>query len=107
MDTYDPNDSKSSPYEPVMGDIVIYKTHIRGQKFPAIVVQTHAGDVCDLSVFTDTGTRHYRRVPFNSDPTAQQCWCWPQEKRERRPIKNGDTQGSDKELVASGDNKND
>lgn len=90
---YDPADPNSSPFDPAMGDIVLYRVFKTGfqkpESFPAIVVATHPDDKCDLVVFTTTGIRHVMAVRFSSDDEAGNTWYWMPEKepREVKPAK--------------------
>ena len=85
---YCPSDPKSSPFDPVMGATVIYRSPRQAfddvpQSFPAIVIKTYDDDKCDLVVFTSIGTRYIRSVPFSSDETVVHSWKWPEEITQR------------------------
>ena len=88
---YRPGDSSSSPFEPAMGDIVLYRTFKKGaaqaETFPAIIVRTYSGDKCDLTVFSSTGVRYVLSVRFSSDDQTENTWGWLPEKvvRETDP----------------------
>ena len=88
---YKVGDHSSSPYDPAMTDLVIYKTFAQGvasaEAFPAIVVKTLPDDFCDLTVFTNTGVRHIRRVKYSADPESSNCWHWPPKKEARTILK--------------------
>lgn len=88
MKTHNPADSTSSPYEPTMGDIVIYRTGRRDESFPAIITRTYPNDTVDLTIFSSTGIRYDMRVPFNAEATVNRAsWCWaPERASRRRPI---------------------
>tara|TARA_R110000751_G_scaffold300963_1_gene413063 strand:+ start:41706 stop:42086 length:381 start_codon:yes stop_codon:yes gene_type:complete len=82
-------DPTSSPYEPMITDIVIYKNHRQGlgvpETLPAIVVKAYDDDSADLVVFSSIGNRHVMRVRFNSDITIGNSYYWPPAK-VARPI---------------------
>jgi hypothetical protein len=85
---YDPSDSSSSPFDPTMGAIVIYKAPRQSlndvpQSFPAMITNTYPDDRCDLVVFSNIGTRYIRSVPFSSDPESLHSWNWAEKPTER------------------------
>lgn len=88
--TYDPADPNQSPFEPAMGDIVIYRTFRQGlaaaETFPAIIIRTHDGDRCDLTVFTTTGVRYVMGVRYSGEDTSENTWCWLPQKEARTPV---------------------
>lgn len=77
---YIPGDPSSSPYEPYMGAIVVYRQSRIGrtqrESFPAIIVRKHDDDRCDLTVFTTMGVRHIMNVPFSADDNGDNTWGW-------------------------------
>lgn len=87
-------ESTSSPYEPMIADIVIYKNHRQGlgtpEILPAIVVTAYDDDSVDLVVFSTIGNRHLSRVKFNSDITVGNTYHWTPMK-VARPILGADT----------------
>jgi len=85
MNTYDPNDVNSSPYEPIMTDIVVYQKS-KGEQYPAIVTKTYKGDYCDLTVFTSFGLRYATRVRFCSDVTVDNRYHWAPQKKNRKSV---------------------
>lgn len=86
---YKPGDLNSSPYEPAMGDIVLYRTprqgRIASETFPAIVIKAHPNDRVDLTVFTTTGVRHIVNVRYSGDDTSENTYGWMPEKQARLP----------------------
>lgn len=81
-----PGDPNSSPFDPAMGDIVIYRNWLQGklrESFPAIIVKAHSDDMCDLTVFSATGVRYVMRVKFSSDDQTEHTWGWMPEKTPR------------------------
>jgi hypothetical protein len=100
--TYDPADLNQSPFEPAMGDIVIYRTFKIGlttaETFPAIIVRKYENDRCDLTVFTTTGVRYVMGVAYSGDDESQNTWGWLPEKEAREP-KQEKTLDSGKKLV--------
>lgn len=88
--TYDPADLNQSPFEPAMGDIVIYRTFRKGlaaaETFPAIIVRKHEDDRCDLTVFSTTGVRYVMGVRYSGDDNSDNSWGWLPEKEARQPV---------------------
>ena len=89
MNYYTPGDPTSSPYEPVMTDLVIYRTGRQDESFPAIVVKTYPNDRVDLTVFSTTGLRHIMFVPYNAEVViGHDSWTWaPTRETRQRPVK--------------------
>lgn len=93
---YDPSDKSSSPYEPMIGSVVIFQPIRNGvigrQLWPAIITNIcdTPDDRVDLTVFSNQGVIHVSRIPFSSDPLSQQTWNWMDEPK-RREIKNSPT----------------
>lgn len=87
--TYDPADLNQSPFEPAMGDIVIYRSFKRGlapaETFPAIVVRKNENDRCDLTVFSTTGVRYVMDVRYSGNDNTENTWGWLPEKEPRIP----------------------
>lgn len=79
---YTPGDPNSSPYDPAMGDIVVYRQTSR-ESFPAIVVRAFENDRVDLTVFSTTGVRYVMGVPYSGTDTAAHTWGWLPEKTPR------------------------
>jgi hypothetical protein len=90
QNVYRKGDPSSSPFDPAMGDIVIYRDRRRGlaaaETYPAIIVKSYPNDRCDLTVFTSFGTRHIMNVGFNSSMDGENVWFWPQPKTERKTV---------------------
>lgn len=89
MRYYKPEDPYSSPYEPQMGNIVLYRDTRRGlarpESFPAIIVKSYPDDRCDLVVFTSTGIRHIMRVRYAASDDVDNSYGWLPE-QVARPI---------------------
>lgn len=90
QNVYRKGDPTSSPFDPAMGDIVIYRDRRRGltaaETFPAIITKAHPNDRCDLTVFTPFGVRHIMNIGFNSNMDGENCWFWPAPKVERKAV---------------------
>ena len=86
--TYKVGDVNSSPIEPTMTDIVIYRHLKRGHSapevFPAIVVRAYENDVCDLTVFSNTGVRYINNVKYSGDDEKENTWGWNADTLEGR-----------------------
>lgn len=83
---YRKGDPTSSPFDPAMGDVVIYRDHKRSgavRRFPAIITCTHANDRVDLTVFSDTGVRYVRDVGFHADENHPNSYGWMPAKQAR------------------------
>jgi len=83
---YRKGDPTSSPFDPAMGDIVIYRDIKRAggqRKFPAIITQALAEDRVNLTVFSDTGVRYVSNVPYNASDSAENTYGWMPEKKAR------------------------
>jgi hypothetical protein len=92
MLTHNPSDSSSSPYDPTMGDTVIYrplKANRSGDDaYPAIIMKVNANDRVDLCVFTHVGIQFVRNVPYSGDESSSNTWSWMTPLQDRmRPIK--------------------
>ena len=89
--TYNPTDLDSSPYEPMIGSIVLFKSPKNGalgqQIWPAIITAIHEteDDRVSLTVFTTYGPNHVSRIPYSADPTRDGVWFWA-EAPKRRPV---------------------
>lgn len=85
MNVYDPHDPNSSPYEPAMGNIVIYRLK-QGEHYPAIITKAHAGDKVDITVFTTTGLLYRQRVQYSGDESTINTWYWAPAAKERKTV---------------------
>jgi len=85
---YIPGDPNSSPYDPQMGDIVIYREFRRGhtnpEHYPAIIVRAHKDDRADLHVFAPFGQHFVTNVRYSSDDTTENTYGWLPEKVKRQ-----------------------
>lgn len=84
---YDPRNPFSSPYEPAMGLMVIYRglrqSKVAPEEFPAVITKKYDGDRCDLTVFTSFGIQHVPRVKFCNDLESENTWHWVADREER------------------------
>lgn len=87
--TYDPADPNQSPFDPAMGDIVLYRAFKVGlapaETFPAIIVRSYPDDRCDLTVFSSTGVRYVMNVRYSGDDNSDNTWGWLPQKEARTP----------------------
>lgn len=86
---YIPGDPNSSPYEPTMGEIVIYRQHRQGlaqaEHYPAIIIKAYPDDRADLWVFSPVGVRYVASVRYSGDNESQHSYGWMPE-RIKRPV---------------------
>lgn len=84
---YNPGDPHSSPYDPYMGAIVVYRQagSRSRESYPAIIVRVYDDDRADLTVFSTTGVRYLHGVPFHADDSQGHSWGWLPEP-VRRPL---------------------
>ena len=86
---YNPADVNSSPYEPMIGSLVIYHaakaTSLYKQLWPGIITNIHntADDRVDITVFSNQGIIHLTRVPFSRDPVKEHVWDWMEAPKRR------------------------